>query len=129
MNDEKDFDGWNTFKQRIDGRSNVRTFQEREIFWVSVGINVGSEIYGKSHVYSRPVLVLKKFNPYRFLGAPLTSRCDNRPNRASIVFNEKEGRVIFDQVRVFDARRLLNKEAKIGKKQFSSIKQAYKTLI
>lgn len=37
-------------------------FREREIWWCSVGINIGDEEDGKNNLFERPVLILKKFN-------------------------------------------------------------------
>ena len=60
---EKDFNLWNSEKQNID-RKFLKDFyfSEREIWWCSVGINVGVEVNGKNSKFERPVLVLKKFN-------------------------------------------------------------------
>jgi mRNA interferase MazF len=124
----KNFDDWNKVKQNLDKIENVRTFKEREVWWCSIGVNVGSEIYGKGKDYVRPVLVLKKFNKFRFVGIPLTSKTDDKPNRHLIEFNKNRSKIILDQARCFDARRLLNKEAKIGKVQFNKIKGLYTAL-
>lgn len=54
-------------------------FKEREIWWRSIGTNIGTEEDGKNAHFERPVLVLRKFNRDIFLGLPLTStRKDHR---------------------------------------------------
>jgi mRNA interferase MazF len=45
-------------------------FKERDIWWVSIGVNVGFEEDGKHEKFLRPVLILKKFNKELFLGIP-----------------------------------------------------------
>ncbi len=43
---------------------------ERDLWWVSFGENIGSEINGKSKLFSRPGLVLKKLARNFYLVAP-----------------------------------------------------------
>ena len=125
----KDFNSWNEIKQKLDERERGRTFQEREVWWCSVGVNIGFEIYGKNRFFNRPVLVLRKFSRFTFLGAPLTSKCDSRPYRYKIHLNDKESSVILDQDRCFDYRRLLNLEGKLTYEQFDKVTQFYIDLI
>lgn len=49
-------------------------FYEREIWWVSLGVNVGFEQNGKNDLYERPVLVLRKFNKDILWALPLTTK-------------------------------------------------------
>ncbi len=67
MNYHKDFDGWIDLKKLLSSK-NPPTFQEREIWWCSIGINVGFEIDGKNDKYLRPVLIFRKFNKNIFFG-------------------------------------------------------------
>ena len=46
---EKDFDGWNKLKKEIDIRNPIYV-SERDVWFCSVGINVGSEQSGKSTI-------------------------------------------------------------------------------
>ncbi len=48
--------------------------REKSANWCGFGENVGIEINGKNDLFSRPVLVFKKFSQYGFLGIPLTSQ-------------------------------------------------------
>ena len=68
----KDFDGWNTNKKHLDKIDQPVFFREREIWWCSIGINVGHEQDGRGSDYRRPVLVLRKFNRWLFIGVPLS---------------------------------------------------------
>lgn len=49
-------------------------FKEREVWWCSIGMNIGVEIYGKGKKFTRPVLIFRKFNKDSFLGIPFTSQ-------------------------------------------------------
>jgi len=56
----KDFDNWNNIKKKLDKSDQNQSFYEKEIWWCSVGINVGSEHDGKGNRFMRPVYILKK---------------------------------------------------------------------
>src|SRR6266446_7685513 len=59
---QKDFPGWHRQKAQLHAQHQTPTFQEREIWWCSVGVNVGHEMDGKNQFYNRPVLIVRKFN-------------------------------------------------------------------
>ena len=126
----KDFNGWNLVKQRIDGTHEPPLFQEREVWWCSVGVNVGYEIFGKGDIYARPVLIVRKYSPRSFLGIPLTST----PHEGSryyqpITFQGVNGTALIGQFRIMDSKRLSKVMGKIGKKRFNAIKDAIRNLI
>ena len=59
----KDFDSWNTEKKQLEEFGpDVLIFHEREIWWCSIGVNLGDEQDGKNELFERPVLVVRKFN-------------------------------------------------------------------
>ena len=58
VNDEKDFRGWIEVKENVHCAGVFRDIKEGEVWWCSVGENVGVEINGKHSLFLRPVLVL-----------------------------------------------------------------------
>ena len=122
----KDFNKWHPLKKQLDAKERVPTFAEREIWWCSVGANVGYEIFGKSRVFTRPVLVIRKFGDFTFLGAPLTTSHKRGYYRIPYRLEEKDGFVLLDQIRTYDARRLVNEDCiqKMHPKAFNEIKRA-----
>ncbi len=50
---------WIHLKHKINNKNSGRSFIEGEVFWCSIGQNVGGEVYGKGITFNRPVLVLK----------------------------------------------------------------------
>ena len=56
-------------REQISGFQDLHIIK-KDIWWVSVGVNVGFEEDGKNDNFVRPVLVLKKFNNDMFLGIP-----------------------------------------------------------
>lgn len=69
----KDFDNWNIKKQTIHNEGSLPTFKEREIWWCSLGVNIGCEQDGKGIESRRPILVIKKYNKNQLLALPLSS--------------------------------------------------------
>ena len=59
---QKDFPGWHRQKEQLHAQHQTPTFQEREIWWCSVGVNIGHEMDGKNQFYNRPVLIVRTFN-------------------------------------------------------------------
>ena len=70
---QKDFDNWNELKKKLEKREKFPSFQEREIWWMNLGLNIGNEQCGKGNRLVRPVLILKKFNNHFFFGVPMSS--------------------------------------------------------
>ena len=107
---KKDFDGWNGRKKALQGKERAELFfREREIWWSSIGVNLGIEADGKGNRYSRPILILKKFNPHVFWALPLTTQFKN--SRYYFPLPDREDAVILSQLRLMDYRRLLLKRS------------------
>lgn len=67
------FDKWNLLKQEIHTKEITINIKEKNIYFVSIGQNIGTENYGKSDKFLRSVLVHKKLGINYFLGIYLTS--------------------------------------------------------
>ena len=83
---ENPFDRWNTIKKSTDAVDETARlyFREGEIWWVRLGKNIGYETDGKSREFTRPVIILKKYNQYSFLALPLTTAPKPNPYRLPI---------------------------------------------
>jgi len=110
----KNFEEWNTKKQSIEKSSfSPAYFSEGEVWWLSIGINIGYEEDGKSRVFSRPVLIVKKFNRNLFLGIPLSTKVKDSPYYIPILFRGRPMAVMISQLRAFSSKRLLEKMGKL----------------
>lgn len=125
----KDFNGWSIIKSRLNERERLPFISEREIWWCSVGVNVGDEEDGKGTHYSRPVLVLRKFSSRLFLGVPLTTQVKEKAFYHRIHFHDREQCVMISQVRMWDARRLSSCLGQLPENQFDGIREALKAMI
>ena len=124
MTHVKDFAGWNTVKIQLDAQHHAPTFQEREIWWCSVGLNIGDETNGKNKAYNRPVLILRKFNRQIFWGIPLSTKIKNSPHYHRIVLHDKEQSAMITPLRLFDSKRITHKMGQISPSQFAKVQQA-----
>ncbi len=121
---EKNFDDWSNLKKKLDSHHKSPSFEEREIWWCSIGINVGHEENGKSDLFSRPVLVIRKFNRHMFLGVPLTSKIkEHQKFYHRIHFQDKEQSVMLSQIRVWESKRLTRMKGKLSAEQFREVRK------
>lgn len=123
---EQYFNQWHKVKKRINKTRQLPTFKEREIWWCSIGQNIGFEIYGKGKQFWRPVLILDKHNEFTFLGLPLTSKQKDNRYCFPLDFQDEKVTVLLGQARTFSSKRLSNKMGKLSPNKFVEIKTAFK---
>lgn len=121
---EKDFARWSTKKETIDANSVRAKPREREIWWCSIGMNVGSEENGKGDDFARPVLILRRLNQNIFLGLPLTSTLKKNTDYYPIIFKGHRRSVKLSQIRAWDNKRLLRYIGKLERNDFRNIKKS-----
>jgi len=114
----QDMDACNHLKKQLDARTNVPPSAEGEIWWCSVGVNIGSEVYGKGPRFTRPVLILKKLKYSAFIGIPMSSQLKVRDDYYILNFKGKESALMLSEIRKFDSRRLADKIGKLSDKKF-----------
>ena len=126
---EKDFDTWNKHKKAVNGTEITLYFYEREVWWATIGVNVGFEQDGKGDRFARPVLILRKFSKNVFLGVPLTTAKRDTKYHYSFSFLDGTSTALLSQVRLFDSKRLLVKMGRISEKKFEEIRKKIRLLI
>jgi mRNA interferase MazF len=119
----KNFDLWNEKKKRVESElhSKTRYFNEREIWWCSVGVNVGVEVDGKNNDFERPVLVIKKFNKMMFWGIPLTSKEIYRSYLIKVSHEKGFSFANLAQLRLFSSKRIRRKITMLSVKSFQEV--------
>ncbi|MCL5782097.1 MAG: type II toxin-antitoxin system PemK/MazF family toxin [Patescibacteria group bacterium] len=71
----KKFLEWIGLKEQLHVSEHVPPFfKEGEIWWCYIGENIGIEANGKGTKFTRPVLVMKKYDKFSFFAIPLTSK-------------------------------------------------------
>lgn len=71
---QKNFDIWNTYKKEIEDNPRTDFVNKRDIWWCSLGVNIGSEQDGVGEHFERPVVVLRKLSSTTFIVLPLTTK-------------------------------------------------------
>jgi len=126
----KDFDSWNKEKQEIHVNRKNKFYHPRDIWWCSLGINIGFEQDGTGTYYERPVLVLKGFSTHVCWVVPLTTSQKKNPYHIAIgKINGKEAAVIISQIRLVDTKRFMEKVSVLNDEAFQKIRKAAKDLL
>ena len=129
----KQFDEWNEIKKNTHLRNNIVGYKEREIFWIKLGKNIGSEEFGKGNSFQRPVIIIKKLTKDLFFGVPLTSKLKNGSYFYTFEYKDKKGEMhkntaMMLQLRAFDRKRLMGRIGTISKKDFENITDVIREL-
>ena len=128
---EKDFQKWHGKKSHIDQIEHRPFFHEGEMWWCTLGINVGFEQNGHGDDFLRPVIVFRKFNNEVFWAIPLT-RTDKKTKYYFPLSSSKDGQIstaILSQIRLIDARRLSHIFGKVNKEDFVALTKKFKALL
>lgn len=122
---EKEFDAWNVRKQSLNKERIDKFCHPREIWWCTLGVNIGFEQDGTGRNFARPFVIVRGFNESIFWGAALTTREKAGKYYFPIgLVERKNASVILSQIRLFDARRLVRKIATLDGETFEKLKNA-----
>ena len=121
----KDFDGWNTEKIRLNSGQSVSgtLFNEREIWWASMGVNIGREIDGKNGRYERPILIIRKFSSNTLWAIPITKTILHGTYFYSFKHNRENRTLSLLQMRLISSHRLSRRIDLMSKEEFVQIKK------
>lgn len=125
----KDFFSWHALKTDIERDKTSPLFREREIWWCSLGLNVGIEEDGKHELFQRPILVFRKFNKEMLWALPMTSKKKEGKFYHSFDFHEQERTALLSQIRTISAKRLIRRLGKMNEQDFFLLQQAFVSLI
>jgi len=126
----KRYNEWNQIKIKIDAKTKKIVIpKEREVYWASIGENIGNEQNGKGDIFSRPVLIIKRFSRSMFFGVPLSTQTKEGNFFYNFTFLDKPSNALVVQGRIFDTKRLENRIEMIGKNDFENIKKSLKELL
>ena len=130
---DKEYNNWNKIKKEIAFDTINVGFKNRDIFYINMGKNIGFEQDGKGVNFVRPVVVVKGFNKFMFLGIPLSTKIKEDKFYYNFKFNKKdeivENIALLSQIRLFSTKRLLNKIGMMNIDDFNKMKNKFKDLI
>jgi mRNA-degrading endonuclease toxin of MazEF toxin-antitoxin module len=117
-----DFDVWNVKKKQIDKYGNDNQyFNVREVWWCSIGLNIGSEQNGKNDYFERPVLIFKKFNNKMAWIIPITSKNKISQYYFPTNYRDKTDSLILSQLRLISTKRLRRFVRRVSTYEFAMI--------
>ena len=130
------FDEWNEVKKQLEKQTGTNV-ANGEVYWLSIGQNLGGETYGKGAKFKRPVLVLNKICIQNyinaFIGVPLSSKASQKRGCLYYKFIDKQGVkqvALLAQIRLFDTKRVIsNADISVLKADFEKIKNKVKDKI
>lgn len=126
---QKLFDPWNGLKKELNNHQSFPFVNEGDVWFCSVGINVGQEQDGKHGYFERPVLVVRRWSRQSFLGIPLTSKSKQGNYFFRVEIGERVSWAMFAQIRTFDCRRLQRCVGKLAHSELYAIRLRLRALI
>jgi mRNA-degrading endonuclease toxin of MazEF toxin-antitoxin module len=126
----KDFNNWNIEKQNLErNKRSELIFHAREIWWCSIGVNLGDEQDGKNRLYERPVLVLRKFNNKVAWILPMTTKNKIGDYYYQLEHDGNVSSVILSQLKLVSVKRFRRLIRQISQYQFALIQDKVINLI
>ncbi|MFC1720797.1 type II toxin-antitoxin system PemK/MazF family toxin [Patescibacteria group bacterium] len=121
---------WTKLKVRIYiSEEELPYFKEREIWWASLGANIGYEQDGKNEKFERPILILKKFNKDMLWILPLTSKNKTGKYYYQFEYNGEKYSIILSQIRTISSKRLLRKVRTFSEEEFEKVRNLVKEFL
>lgn len=104
-------------------------FSEREIWWSSLGVNIGYEQDGKNDNFERPILILKKFSRDILWALPITSKSKIGEYYHQFERDGEKYSIILSQLRLISSKRLLRKIGVVAGGEFEKIRERIRMLV
>ena len=125
----KRFLEWIGLKQRLhSGQQQIPHVSEGQIWWASLGENIGYEINGKSKDFTRPVLIFKKLSRGFYFVIPLTTQAHSGTWYVCYKQGGKNITACLHQARAMDYRRLHRKLGVVDDADLRQVKDGFKKL-
>lgn len=122
----KGFLEWIGMKEKLHSIIHKPPFvSEGEIWWASLGENIGAEINGKNRQFSRPVVVLRKLSNGFYIVIPLTTQIHYGTWYVNFKQKGVEMSACLHQVRSLDYRRLISYFGQLDDTDFAVVKEGF----
>ena len=128
----KDFDSWNELKKKIEAEKNEpnKFPKEGEVWMSSLGRNIGFEQNGSGANFSRPVLIVKKFNNHMFWCVSLSTKQKNFDFYFNYTDqNNHKVSAILAQMKLVSVKRLKRKLYELNGDKLQEIKLKLKSFL
>ena len=126
---KKDFDGWNKQKKIIETAQKNILFKEGEVWWCTVGHNVGEESCGKGEYFRRPIIIIKKLSGKNCIGIPLSTQPKSGSWFCEIHLKEEKRWALLYQIRMFSVLRFNQRLATLEYEDFLVLRKKLEALL
>ncbi len=116
---------WCKLKVDLWNKQSKVVFKQGDIWWCSLGMNLGEEMFGKGNKFTRPVLIFRKFTGNSFLGLPLTRQEKQGSWYVEITIHGEKNWVMLNQARVLDKKRLTNRIGALDNGDLKKVKEKF----
>ncbi len=125
------YNDWNEKKQSLQSSviSKKIYFKEADVWWCSLGLNLGSESFGKGDGFRRPILIVRKLSSDLCIALPLTSKEKNGTWFIDITLHTKKRWVMLYQIRALHKKRFQHKIGELDATDFNRVKQKLQNLL
>jgi mRNA interferase MazF len=123
------FIAWTKLKITIHLSEREIYFREGEIWWASLGVNIGYEQNGKHANFERPVLILRKLNRHVLWVIPLSTKLKEHSYYYQYTYKRREYSAILIQLRAVSSKRLLRKVGVLPKDSFCELRGVIQKMI
>jgi mRNA-degrading endonuclease toxin of MazEF toxin-antitoxin module len=129
---ENQYNRWNDQKKSIQQRDLVAKkiyFNQGDIWWCSIGKNIGTESCGKGDRFRRPVLILKKLSHEACIVLPLGTQEKKGTWFEEVIFENGKRWVSLYQIRMVHIKRFERKIGEITKEDMCRVKEKLGALL
>jgi mRNA interferase MazF len=125
----KRFLEWIGLKEKLHTKEHKPPLVSKgDLWWASVGENIGSEINGKSDKFSRPVIIYKKLSHGFYFIIPTTTKYRQGSWYVTFRHQERDVTACLHQVRAIDYRRLYSKLGTLDDEDMARVKEGFHKL-
>lgn len=126
---KKFFKEWFSLKEKIhNSKHTPPMFKEGEIWWCHLGENIDVEINGKGNSFTRPAIILKKYNKYSFFALPLTTQNKIGTWYCSFIHKNRFQNTSLVQGRSLSHKRLKERVGEMNTVDYQRVNEAFLNL-
>lgn len=127
----QEYDNWNEKKKLIEQDERFKSiyFRQGDIWWCSIGKNIGTESFGKGENFRRPILILKKLSAEMCIALPISTQKKEGSWFVEIVFQNEKRWVLLHQIRMVHVKRFQRHMGEIAPEDMFLVKEKLKILL
>lgn len=127
--DIKRFFEWIGLKKKLHYEpQDIPLVREGELWWASLGENIGFEMNGKSKDFTRPVFIYKKLTDTFYFVIPTSTQLRHGSWYVSFKLKQVMETACLQQARTIDYRRLHSKLGEVSDLELQKIREGFRKL-